>query len=326
MFQTKQETENYDVFISYRHETGFYMAQVIFDKLNYNGYSVFMDKTMDSVKVEEQIKEAIGKSRNFVMVLFPHDLDRCTEESDWLKKEAEWAMETEGLNVIPVLCDGFRWPKELPAPLQMVQNRNGVTVHKDYSLDQDLDKLCDRFLKNANPIKPMINTEDFFKNNLSENAGMRVERVDMAFHAGAAWLRPGNEKEILQHMIERKIPLRILINTPEAAESIARYMRDETALYTGFDQARAVWKRIAEQNRDFLEVRECAIPLIHVHHGIRFSSLKNGAPYGRLHIKYYAYNNVNLNRSFEHEISSFSNYYKIYENEFEYLWKKSKAL
>ena len=37
MFQNKQDVENFDVFISYRHKTGFYMAQVIFDKLNYNG-------------------------------------------------------------------------------------------------------------------------------------------------------------------------------------------------------------------------------------------------------------------------------------------------
>ena len=235
-------------------------------------------------------------------------------------------METEGLNIIPVLCDGFTWPQDLPACMQAVQNRNGVTVHKDYSLDQDLDKLCDRFLKNANPIKPMINTEEFFRNNLAGNPGMLVKRVDMAFHAGAAWLRPGNEKEILQYMIDRRIPLRVLINTPEAAESIARYMRDETALYTGFDQARSVWKKLAEQHTEFLEVRECEIPLIHVHHGIRYSSEKSPAGYGRLHIKYYAYNNVNLNRSFEHEISSFSNYYQIYENEFEFLWAKSEPL
>lgn len=39
----KYAPDNYDAFISYRHDTGFYMAQVIFDKLVQNGYSVFMD-------------------------------------------------------------------------------------------------------------------------------------------------------------------------------------------------------------------------------------------------------------------------------------------
>lgn len=44
MSRTEKYTpDNYDAFISYRHDTGFYMAQVIFDKLIQNGYSVFMD-------------------------------------------------------------------------------------------------------------------------------------------------------------------------------------------------------------------------------------------------------------------------------------------
>lgn len=45
MSRTEKYTpDNYDTFISYRHDTGFYMAQVIFDKLVQNGYSVFMCK------------------------------------------------------------------------------------------------------------------------------------------------------------------------------------------------------------------------------------------------------------------------------------------
>ena len=38
----KYTPDNYDAFISYKHQTGFYMAQVIYDKLVQNGYSVYV--------------------------------------------------------------------------------------------------------------------------------------------------------------------------------------------------------------------------------------------------------------------------------------------
>ena len=62
-------TDNYDAFISYKHQSGFYMAQVIYDKLIQNGYSVFMDKHLKRGEFEDQIKAAVEKSCNFILVL-----------------------------------------------------------------------------------------------------------------------------------------------------------------------------------------------------------------------------------------------------------------
>ena len=42
----KVTPDNFDAFISYKHQSGFYMAQVIYDKLVQNGYTVFMDKRL----------------------------------------------------------------------------------------------------------------------------------------------------------------------------------------------------------------------------------------------------------------------------------------
>lgn len=62
MSKTEKFTpDNYDAFISYKHQSGFYMAQVIYDKLVQNGYAVFMDKRLERGEFENQIKAAIEK-------------------------------------------------------------------------------------------------------------------------------------------------------------------------------------------------------------------------------------------------------------------------
>ena len=95
--------DNYDAFISYKHQSGFYMAQVIYDKLVQNGYSVFMDKHLKRGEFEQQIKEAVEKTRNFILVLFPKDLDSSNNENDWLRKEAERSG-VAGLQQVLFMC------------------------------------------------------------------------------------------------------------------------------------------------------------------------------------------------------------------------------
>ena len=321
--------ESYDAFISYRHNSvGFYMAQVIYDRLLQNGYSVYMDKRLEYGEFEPQLEKAIHNSRNFILVLFPGDLDTCDEKDDWLRKEAGWAEETPNINFIPVFCEDFDPAKvkvELPQCLKKVRLDHAIKVHKDHSLDTDLDKLCNIAMKNTNPVKPRINTVDFFRSNLNTKGHLSVKSIDMAFHAGAAWLRPGHQKDILDTILERKIPTRVLVNTPEAAESIAKHMRDEYALYFPFEQVVKLWGKYAADYSDFLQVRVCEVPLLRVYHNIKFRESKENT-FDRMHLKYYIYQNTNLENSFEHELSSFSKYYELYQNEFEFLWNASKPL
>jgi len=322
-------TDNYDAFISYKHQSGFYMAQVIYDKLIQNGYSVFMDKHLKRGEFEEQIKAAVEKSCNFILVLFPTDLDTSNEDDDWLRKEAEWAAATPNINFIPVFCEDFNTKDiktDLPSCLKKALSFQSVTIHKDYALDTDLDKLCDISLKNANPVRPLINTVEFFNSNLNEKSHLSIKNIDMAFHGGAAWLRAGTKKDILDTILKRKIPTRILINTPEAAESIAKHMRDECALYFPFEQVKKLWSKYTSDYSDILEVRACPIPLLRVYHNIKFNEDQLRNTYDRMHIKYYIYQNMNLENSFEHELSSFSKYYEIYQQEFEFLWNSSSPV
>lgn len=322
-------TENYDAFISYRHDTGFYMAQVIYDKLTYNGYSVFMDQRVRNGDFEQQIKDAVQNSRNFIMILFPTDLDQSDDENDWLRKEAAWAVNNPAINLIPVFCDDFNTEQikaVLPDCLKKLLACEGVTIHKDKIFGEDLDRLQDKFLQNANPVRPLINTVEFFKHSLHSQSLLSPKSIDMAFHGGTPWLMPGEKKEILSEILRRQIPVRILINTPEAAQSIAQYMHDDEAVYVSFEELQEKWAKRASSYPELMEVRACPIPLLRVYHNIKFEETEFGNIHDRIHVKYYAYQSLNAHKNFEHEISTFSKYYEIYQKEFEFLWSKSVRL
>ncbi len=323
------ERKDFDVFISYRHSTGFYMSQILFTKLVSNGYSVFMDKTMSSGRYDDKIRDAIGASRNFVLVLFPGDVEDLKDENSWINREAAWALKNERITIIPIMCDGFEWPQndeELSAAMRIVKHNNGILIHTDPSFDTDLEKLCDSFLKNVTPTKPRITAVEFFRQNLEDRTDVKVKRVDVAFHAGSPWLMTGEKNALLINSLKKGIPWRVMINTVDAAESIGQHMRDETAFYISFEQVHAHWKKLQSLYPGVLEVRACPIPLIHVHHSVIFASDGDGQEYGEQHIKYYAYNNTRLDNAFEHRVSSYSKHYAIYMEEFEFLWKQSLPL
>lgn len=324
-----EKIPNYDIFISYKHKTGFYMAQILYTKLTADGYSVFMDKTMDSGRFEDKIRSAVAYSRNFLIVLFPEDLKECENPDSWLNKEAAWALQNPQITIIPVMCDGFSWSKtseNLTDVMKSVSKNNGIVVHKDYSLDSDLDKLCNEYLKNVSHIKTKINSVEFFKYNLEYRTDYTPCGVDVAFHAGAPWLMPGEKYELLMSSLKRNIRWRVLINSVDAAESIGKHMRDENALYVSFEQVQAHWAKLSRLFPDCLEVRRCDIPLIHVYHSVNFKSDEGDRTHAELHIKYYAYNNTRLDNAFEHEVSSYSKHYEIYKDEFEFLWNKSEKI
>ena len=329
IYLSKQNIDEYDIFISYRHKTGFYMAQILYSELIGNGYTVFMDKNMDSGKYEDKIHSAISNCRNFLVVLFPDDVAELNDPSSWLNIEGAWALENENINIVPIMCDGFEWPKtdaELTETMRVIKRNNGLVVHKDTSLDKDLDSLCENFLKNVNSAKPRITALEFFRQNLESRVGFTVTGVDMAFHAGSPWLVAGEKNQLLIKSLKKNIPWRILINTVDAAESIGQYMRDEDALYHSFEQVHAWWKKLADKYEGVLEVRECDIPLIHIYRSVSFINDSTQKPCGEQHIKYYAYNNTVLDNAFEHRIGSYSKLYSVYSNEFEFLWERSKKL
>ena len=126
------ETDMYDIFISYRREGGYVMARLLYDRFKQMGLHPFFDlEELKSGKFDTKLYENIEESSNFVLVLPPRSLDRCSEEGDWFRLEIEHAIKLKK-NIIPVMMTGFTWPDSLPESLSSLSSYNGVQMNNEY--------------------------------------------------------------------------------------------------------------------------------------------------------------------------------------------------
>ena len=93
---------SYDIFISYRRNGGEHTAKIIKDTLTEQGYSVFFDvESLRSGNFNTKLYSVIDECRDFIVILSPDALERCSDPSDWVRREVEYAIE-KGKNVIPI--------------------------------------------------------------------------------------------------------------------------------------------------------------------------------------------------------------------------------
>ena len=139
----------YDIFLSYRRAGGQETALLLFDRLTSKGYRVAYDiETLRSGRFDEQLLQTVERCRDLIVVLGPGSLDRCIaweaarkmtdgndgeDEDDWMRREIARAM-CSGVNVVPVLLRGFKFPRPetLPADIRSLPMLNGVeasTMH-----------------------------------------------------------------------------------------------------------------------------------------------------------------------------------------------------
>ena len=129
-----------DVFISYRREGGYALARLLYEYLTKLGISVFLDlEELSSGPFNEKLYSAIENCNNFVLVLPENALDRCKNESDWLRLEVEHAIKLKK-NIVPFMVKGFEFPKDLPPSMQVLPFFNGVQVSREY-FDASMKKL-----------------------------------------------------------------------------------------------------------------------------------------------------------------------------------------
>ena len=147
-----------DIFISYRRNGGGMFANEIYNILTANGYNVFYDiYGMAPGKYPDQLITQLSTCHVLIAVLTNGALDpRPQNEEDWVLIELAYAL-SHSITVIPVLCDDFSWPIEMPESLKGLeknqsikmsnQNLDDVTV----KLVRLLDKLDRRMIKKDMP-------------------------------------------------------------------------------------------------------------------------------------------------------------------------------
>ena len=143
---------SYDVFISYRRVGGEHSARMIRDSLTEAGYDVFFDvESMRSGNFNTKLYSVIDECTDFVLILSPDALDRCSDEKDWVRREVEYAI-SKNKNIVPILLRGFTFDCELPDSLKSLPQYNGIEASTEF-FDAFIEKLR-KFLKSKpSPIK-----------------------------------------------------------------------------------------------------------------------------------------------------------------------------
>lgn len=147
-----------DIFISYRREGGYAMARLLYECLHNVGLSVFLDlEELRAGPFNTKLYEAIDSCENFLLVLPPNSLDRCSAENDWLRLEIEHAI-NQKKNIIPILMNGFEFTDKLPTSLQVLPFFNGVQPSREY-FDATIEKIIS-MLRGVNFDESQINIHE----------------------------------------------------------------------------------------------------------------------------------------------------------------------
>ena len=135
----------YDVFISYRRETGADDARLLQQALKARGYNVFFDyDSLRDGKFDEKIFEAIDEAPVFVLMLTERALDRCVNAKDWVRLEIERAI-AKGKKIISVAPSSQKWsfPENLPDTLCAVKTEQASELNKASLFEESIDKIID---------------------------------------------------------------------------------------------------------------------------------------------------------------------------------------
>lgn len=142
------------VFLSYRRQISWALAQAVRGDLARHGFDVFMDTTgLDGGEFEQTLlAEVVGRA-HFVVLLEPGSLEGIADPDDWLRREVAAALAT-GRNVVPVTARGLTMPdaRDLPSDIARLASFNALTIPPDY-VNEALHRLRDRFL-HSDPGQP----------------------------------------------------------------------------------------------------------------------------------------------------------------------------
>ncbi len=120
------------IFISYRRDGGVDLASRVYERLRNRGYNVFMDiEDLRSGPFNTALYQKIEHSSDVIVILSKKSLDRCVNDGDWVRLEIAHAIQ-KGVNIVPVLANGFQFPETLPNDLKKLPNYNGIESSYHY--------------------------------------------------------------------------------------------------------------------------------------------------------------------------------------------------
>jgi hypothetical protein len=126
--------KKFEIFISYRRKGGYDTAKLLYDRLRMDGYSVSFDiDTLEKGDFDNELEQRVYDCKDFLLVLNPGVFDRFFDteydpKDDWVRQEIICALRTNK-NIVPLILDGFVYPKNLPADVKDITRKNAIDLN-----------------------------------------------------------------------------------------------------------------------------------------------------------------------------------------------------
>lgn len=129
----------YDIFISYRRNGGFFVANHLNDLLVRDGYTVSFDiDTLREGDFDEALLKRIEQCRDFLVIVDEHAFERMVNptsdydpEKDWMRKEIAYALRLKK-NIVSVFLPEASYPRNMPDDLDKLDVKNGPLYSFEY--------------------------------------------------------------------------------------------------------------------------------------------------------------------------------------------------
>ena len=134
----------YDVFISYRRDTGLDLARSIAYWFRLNGCVCFLDQTeVLTGQFNKVIYNAIDRTKYLLLLLSRGALDRCSKDGDWVREEIAYA-KSKGVKIVPATSlDDFKCP-DLPKDLEFLKWQERGCIDREKNFESTLRELVRR--------------------------------------------------------------------------------------------------------------------------------------------------------------------------------------
>ena len=119
--------------------------------LEKHGYEVFVDVHNNRPgNFIDRIFQEIQMSQVFLLLLTPNALDNCVNANDFVRLEIETAIQYQ-VTIIPILYEGFAFPKDMPQSISNVALWHGINYHQNSEVGFEHELLS--FLENMEGTK-----------------------------------------------------------------------------------------------------------------------------------------------------------------------------
>lgn len=137
------------IFISYRRDSvGKAFARSLKQELTHHGYDVFLDvDCLDAGQWANQILTQVPKRAHFLLLLTPGALDRCADESDWVRREFLLAHQHRR-NIVPIREESVDIGKMRDSTHESMQSAFSfqIAAIQHNTFESDIETLITRFI------------------------------------------------------------------------------------------------------------------------------------------------------------------------------------